>query len=346
MRLHEAVACLRRRAFLRKHPKDYNTGREGGVPLSRCLTLVDLLLLAIGSAVGAGIFVVTGVAAQAYAGPAVVLSYLFAGLTAFLAGLSYLEFAVDLPAAGGAFSYTAFVFGEVPAWIVACNIILEYTLSTAAVARGFSAYGATLLGFDSDAFLLVLGPVRVDGLACVLVILLAALLCYGTAESSFFNNIVTTTNLIIIVYVLCAGLPYGHTDNMKPFAPFGLHGVFAASSIVFFSFVGFDGAINAAEEAKDPKDLPWSIMGALAACCFLYVLMALAMCLMQSYTDIDVGAPFSSAFLDLIPAGSSPKGFQRIFLTTSARFISFGALTGNTCFRRGLQKFIPHASHP
>ncbi|KAK9813513.1 hypothetical protein WJX73_003694 [Symbiochloris irregularis] len=319
---------FRQRALFPRSHQSSAAVAGGGPALRQCLGSWDLLFLAVGSAVGAGIFVVTGVAARDLAGPAVTISYLLAGFTALLSGLSYLEFAVDLPVAGGAFTYVSLVFGELPGWIVACNILLEYTLSTSAVARGLSGYLAALFGSRDDILLLPLGPLKLDFLAAGLVALLTILLCYGTAESAFANNVITSTNIIVIVYVICAGAPYGSVDNLVPFAPQGARGIFAAASVVFFSFVGFDGAVTAVEEAKDPRDLPWSIMAAVVICTVLYVSMALAICLMQPTALIDTSSPFAAAFLACIPAGAGTSGFDWIFLTTSARFIAFGAVTG------------------
>lgn len=138
---------------------------------------------------------------------------------------------------------------------MACNLIMEYTLSSAAVARGFSSYLATLVGFkDATKFIVHAGVADMDFLAAALVGGLTAMLAYGTKQSARFNTGVTTVNLVVIVFVVCAGMPYAIGDNFIPFAPFGARGVFSAASIVFFSFIGFDTVAGAAEEVRQTLD--------------------------------------------------------------------------------------------
>ena len=132
--------------------------------------------------------------------------------------------------------------------VVACNLIMEYTLSSAAVARGFSAYLATLIGLSPTIFIVHAGKAEMDFFALGLVVALSVVLAYGTKQSSRFNIVVTGINLVIIVFVVCAGMPYAVGDNFIPFAPFGARGVFSAASVVFFSFIGFDTVATAAEE--------------------------------------------------------------------------------------------------
>ncbi|KAK9819560.1 hypothetical protein WJX81_003898 [Elliptochloris bilobata] len=273
------------------------------------------------------VFVLTGVAAHDHAGPAVVVSYLVAALAALLSGLAYCEFVVDQPVAGGAFNMVSSTFGELAGWVVACNMILEYTLSVAAVARGFRAYGATLLGLSPDAGLLHAGPLQLDFSALALVLALSAMLAASTADSAAFNAVVTGMNLVVIAYILCAGLPFGRLENLAPFAPSGARGVFGAASVVFFAFIGFDTVACAAEETRNPaRDLPIGIVGSLLACSVLYAGLALTLCLMVPAPDIDMSAPFSTAFLAMVRPDSG--AVRRLFLVTSARFVSFGAVTG------------------
>lgn len=297
--------------------------------LTRCLGPFDLIMIGIGGIIGSGVFVLTGVASREHAGPAVVLSYSIAAISALLSGLCYTEFVVDLPTAGGAFNYISVVFGEFTAWIVACNMILEYTLSSAAIARGFSAYLATLAGLDPTYFIIDVGIVHLDFFALGLIIFLSCILAYGTKESARFNMIVTMINLAVVVFVVCGGLPYANPRNLKPFAPYGASGIFAAASIVFFSFIGFDTVATTAEEVKNPAvDLPIGIVGSLLVCGFLYALMCIVISLMVPYAQIDINAPFSQAFGHILQQSNNPGAPKRIFLGLAQRVVSIGALTG------------------
>lgn len=205
----------------------------------------DLVLLGIGGIIGAGVFVLTGVAAHDKAGPAVVVSYLLASGASFLAALCYTEFAVELPVAGSAYNYVAVTFGELPAFLVGCDLVLEYSISAAAVARGWTSYAATLCGFGAEAFRLdVGGGVRLDLLAFGNVALQAGILCLGIKESSNFNIFINVINLLCIAFVLAAGAGEVEPSNYRPFAPFGVSGVFGGAAIVFFSFIGFDTGMN------------------------------------------------------------------------------------------------------
>lgn len=241
---------------------------------------------------------VTGVVAKQTAGPAVAISYLIAAVSALLSAACYTEFAVEMPVAGGAFSYLLVTFGEFPAFITVSNLLLEYLLSSAAVARGFTSYFATLCGLSSDAFTVNIGSWHLDFVAVLIIAVLVVLLCVGTRKSSFFNVAVTALNLVVISFVIIAGLSNGESKNITSnFAPFGDRGIFDAAALVFFSFIGFDSVSTLAEELKDPaRDLPVGMIGSVVIVTFLYVLMCLALCLMVPYTSIDIHAPFSVAF--------------------------------------------------
>lgn len=226
------------------------------------------------------------------------LSYLVAAVAALVSALCYAEFAVDVPISGGAFTYASVTFGELTAWSCGWSMSLETTLSSAAVARGFSGYVATLLGVSP--LTLSLGQLHMDWVALFLIGILTTVLCIGIRESARFNMGVCLMNLSCIVFVVLSGLPKADVSNLSPFLPYGMKGVFSASSIVFFSYIGFDYISNAAEEAKNPKrDLPLSIIGSLVVATVLYFLMSFTMVLMVPFSDINIDSPFSSGFISL-----------------------------------------------
>ncbi|GMH36674.1 hypothetical protein BSKO_04547 [Bryopsis sp. KO-2023] len=284
--------------------------------MRKTLGAVDLTMLGVGAIVGAGVFVLTGEAAGKFAGPSVILSYLISSMAAILSAMSYVEFAVDMPVAGGAFNFINLVFGEFIAWQVGFTLILEYTLGASAVSKGFSGYLASLFGLETDALTIDYTIFELDILAVSLVIFLSILLMFGSKESSTFNMIVTGINLTSILLVLLAAFPNSKAKNFSPFFPNGSRGLFEAAGLVFFAYIGFDTLATASEEVKNPgKDLPIGIVGSLCICSVLYGLMAAAISGLQRYDKIDVNAPFSEAFAD-------------IDLRWLGDIVSVGALTG------------------
>jgi APA family basic amino acid/polyamine antiporter len=193
-------------------------------------------------------------------------------------------------------------------------MILETLLSSSAVARGFSGYLATLIGKKPEDFLV--SPLELDFLAAGLILGLTAILSRGTKQSSVFNIVVCSINLSCIAFILIAGLPQAEPSNLEPFFPYGARGTFAAASIVFFAFVGFDYIANAAEEATDPRrGLPIGIIASLGIATLLYVLMAATLVMLVPAADVDVHAPFSAAF--------AARG-----VGWAAKIVSCGALAG------------------
>lgn len=307
-----------RQAWRVSSPSEHLARAESSQGLTKVMGLLDLTFLGLGSIVGAGVYVLSGVVANSIAGPGVILSYVIAATAALLAAFCYAEFAVDLPVAGGAFNYVHTTFGEIIAWSVAWNMILETLLSSAAVSRGFSSYLATLFGHPADSFLISIGGsvLQLDPLAFGLIALLTSLLAVGTKESSSFNIVISTFNICAIIFVLAAGLPHADTANLQPFAPYGSRGIFSGSSIVFFSYIGFDYLANAAEEATNPSaHLPLGIIASLGIATMLYVLMSTTIVLMVPYNQIDVNAPFAAAFM-------------HVGMGWVAKIVSFGALMG------------------
>lgn len=289
-------------------------GEAGG--MKKVLGAGDLIMFGIGGIVGAGVFVLTGVGAHDAAGPAIIVSYLIASFAAGLSALCYTEFAVDMPVAGGAFNYVAMECGEVFGWISGWNLVLEYTLSSAAVGRGFSSYASTMFGLEPDSWRISLGVLSLDFPGLLVVFAITALLCYGTKESANFNIVITVINIVVILFVVFAGCPEISLSDFKPFAPKGITGIFNGAAIVFFSYVGFDTVATTAEETRNPsRDLPIGIVGSLAVCTVLYAAMCASLTGMVYYEDIDVNAPFADAF-------------QRIGMGWATEIVSIGAVTG------------------
>ncbi|GJP49301.1 hypothetical protein CLOM_g8527 [Closterium sp. NIES-68] len=282
---------------------EWSGGSGGEATLKRSLGWADTISLGVASIIGAGVFVITGVAARDHAGPAVILSYLLSATSALLSALCYTEFAVHLPVAGGAFSYLMVTLGELPAFITVANLLMEYILSNAAAARGLSAYFAGFLGQDPDFFRLPMPAwgITLDFVALGLIMSLSALVAYGTQESSYFNFLASGLSMVAIVIIIVAGFTAGSIANVTTsFAPFGFQGMLDAAALVYFCFIGFDAVTTLAEEVANPAvDLPVGIVGSVAVVALIYGFMALSLCLLVPYTQIDPDAPFSSALRHL-----------------------------------------------
>ncbi|HEX6057467.1 MAG TPA: amino acid permease [Gemmatimonadaceae bacterium] len=292
-------------------------GDEGHESLHRSLGALNLTLLGVGAIIGAGIFVLTGQAAADYAGNAIVLSFVLAGLACAFAGLCYAEFASMIPIAGSAYTYGYATLGEFVAWIIGWDLILEYLFAASTVAVGWSGYFTRLvedLGIDlPDAF--TNAPFTVVGThtlvptgavvnlpAVLLVLVLTALLVIGIRESARFNNIIVFVKVAIVFLVIGFGFMFVNADNWTPFiAPpatgpgqtlGGFAGIARAAGVVFFAYIGFDAVSTAAQEAKNPqRDLPIGILASLAICTVLYILMSLVMTGLAPYHTLDVAEP-------------------------------------------------------
>ena len=301
---------------------------EGAGTLRRALSATNLTLLGIGAIIGAGIFVLTGSAAAQYAGPAIPLSFIVAGLGCLFAGLCYAEFSSMIPIAGSAYTYAYATMGEFVAWIIGWDLILEYLFGAATVAVGWSGYFGALLknfgidlpvawtqapfGFDQAAGHLVHNAGGIINLpAVVLVFLLTTLLVIGIKESANFNNVVVFLKVAIVFLVIGFGSMYVKTSNWHPFIPpntgefgqFGISGIIRAAAVVFFAYIGFDAVSTAAQEAKNPqKDVPIGILLSLGICTVLYILMSLVMTGLAPYTTLNVAHPVSVAIETAGPA--------------------------------------------
>ena len=251
----------------------------GGKALRRSLTAWDLTLLGIGAIIGTGIFVLTGTAAANQAGPAITLSYLAAGLACAFAALCYAEFASMIPVAGSAYTYAYATLGELVAWMIGWDLILEYAVGSMTVAIGWSGYMQRLLlgvGITLPTAVSAAPPVGVINVPAVLIVLLImVLLVIGVRESARANAIMVTVKLVAVLFFLGAGVTFVRPENWSPFAPYGWSGIMAAAAVVFFAYIGFDAVSTTAEEARNPqRDLPIGIIASLVICTALYLAVA------------------------------------------------------------------------
>jgi basic amino acid/polyamine antiporter, APA family len=320
------MASIRRSALWRVKPIDLilkqSDDQEHG--LKRALGPVSITLLGIGAIVGTGIFVLTGVAAAMYAGPGLILSFVIAGIVSGLAAICYAEFASTVPIAGSAYTYSYATLGELIAWIIGWDLILEYAVGAAAVSIGWSGYLVDLL---KGAFGITLptaltaspfsgGIINLP--ASLIILLITALLILGTSESSRVNNIIVVIKLAVIVFFLIVGFGHINPANWSPFLPYGVGGIFRGASIIFFAYIGFDQISTSAEEARNPsKDLPMGIIVSLLICTVLYILVTAVLTGIVPYTKLNVASPVSHALI-------------LIGLNTAGSIISIGAICGLT----------------
>ena len=314
---------------------------EGGHQLAKTLGLSSITAMGIGAIIGAGIFVLTGTAAAQYAGPGIMLSFVLGGIACTFVGLCYSELAAMLPVAGSSYTYTYATLGELFAWMIGWDLILEYAMAAATVAVGWSGYIVSLLknfGISvPPAYAAAPGTViklpdggTVVGIvnlpAAVIVGLLTLMLIMGTKESARLNNIMVVIKLVVVVAFIGLGAFFIKTANWHPLIPantgefgkYGWSGILRGASVVFFAFIGFDAVSTTAQEAKNPqKDMPLGILGALAICTILYILVAAVLTGLVPYAQLDVSDPIAKA-VDVIGLG----WFSIV--------IKLGALTGLT----------------
>ncbi|KAJ7947400.1 Cationic amino acid transporter [Quillaja saponaria] len=260
------------------------------------------MLFGMGAVIGAGIFVLTGQEAKLHAGPAVVLSHVISGVSAMLSVFCYTEIAVEIPVAGGSFAYLRVELRDFEAFNAAGNILLEYVIGGAAAARSWTSYFATLCNRDSDSFLIKVHALphdynQLDPIAVVVMAVICVLAVLSTKGSSRFNYIASIIHLAVILFIIIGGLTKANSNNYKPFVPFGVRGIFQSSAVPFFAYVGFDAVSTMAEETKNPaRDIPIGLVGSMVITTLIYCLLAVTLCLMQPYNEIDELAPFSVAF--------------------------------------------------
>lgn len=291
--------------------------------LHRCLSAFDLTLMGIGAVIGAGIFVLTGVAAATKAGPAVMLSFVLAGFACALAAMAYAELSASIGGCGSAYGYAYASLGELLAWVIGWELILEYGVACPTVAIGWSAYVNDILravGLHLPRYLLHAPEVGgwINLPAFLLMLVITGLVALGVKESVRFNNIIVAVKLIVIAIFIYVASRHFQVSNWHPFLPFGWHGVVGGAGLVFFAYIGFDAVSTAAEEAKNPqRDLPIGIICSLVVCTLAYIVVSGLLTGIASYTTLNTPSPVSSSLLDL--------GFPTI-----AAIIAFGAVAGLT----------------
>lgn len=298
--------------------------------LVRRLGLLDLILLGVGASIGAGIFVVTGTVARD-AGPGVTLSFILAGLSCVLNALCYAELASRLPAVvGGAYLYTYSAFNELTAFLVFGQLMIDYHIGAASIARSLASYVVTILemfpvfkdnipswiGHGGEEFFG--GTLSINLLAPFLLALLTVILCLGVGESSIVNSFMTVLKVIIVIIVIFVGAFEVDVSNWSPFAPHGVKEILTGATVVFFAYVGFDAVANSAEESRRPqRDLPLGIIGSLVICIALYIGVCLVLTGMVPYYLLGEDAPLAEAF--------TSKGLKYVSI-----LISIGAVAGLT----------------
>ncbi|HSP13945.1 MAG TPA: amino acid permease [Thermoanaerobaculia bacterium] len=304
---------------------------KGEHRLRRVLGPVQLTSLGIGAIIGAGIFVATGAAAHNVGGPALMMSYTVAGITCVFAALCYAEFASMVPVAGSAYTYAYATLGELFAWIIGWDLVLEYAVGSATVATGWSGYFQNVLAkmglvlpatlrtspwrYDNGHFVSTGSFVNLP--AIVIVLIITAILVKGIQESASFNAAMVMIKVAAVIFVIGVGVFYIDTANWHPFAPygwtglsfFGKHiagqqnaggdpvGMLAGAAIIFFAYIGFDSVSTHTEEAKNPqRDVPIGIVTSLIVCTVLYIAVVAVLTGMVKYDQLDINAPVSLAF--------------------------------------------------
>jgi APA family basic amino acid/polyamine antiporter len=321
--------------------------------LRRCLGPVQLTSLGVGAIIGTGIFVLTGVAAHDKAGPALMLSFVAAGIACIFAALCYAEFASMTPVAGSAYTYAYATLGELFAWIIGWDLILEYAVASAAVSQGWSAYfqdflrvfgihwprawGLAPFDFDPVTGFMTTGTI-LNLPAVMIAIAVTSVLVIGIRESAGFNTVMVVIKVVVVFFVIGVGAFYVNPDNWHPFAPYGYSGmsffgqpvlgqtsptgspvgVLAGAAIIFFAYIGFDSISTHAEEARRPnRDVPIAILTSLLLCTVLYIAVAAVLTGMVPYDKIDIMAPVSNAF-------------AQVGLPWAQFLVSLGAIAGIT----------------
>jgi APA family basic amino acid/polyamine antiporter len=289
--------------------------------LHRSLNAFDLTLMGIGAIIGAGVFVLTGIAAATKAGPAIVLSYIIAGLASMFAGLAYAELAASIGGTGSAYSYAYAGFGEIIAWIIGWNLLLEYVMSVGTVAIGWSGYVVNFLEAINIHLPDAVTKNPFDGgvvnlIAVIIIAFLSVILCLGVKHSTRLNTVVVSIKLLTIaVFIIVASMNVD-IHNWANFFPFGWTGVMEGAALVFFAYIGFDALSTAVEEAVDPqRSIPIAVIASLVVCTLIYIIVSALLTGIVPYTALNVRSPVSDALLKI--------GYQSI-----GGIIAAGAVAG------------------
>ncbi|MEO9170559.1 MAG: amino acid permease [Candidatus Baltobacteraceae bacterium] len=300
--------------------------------LKKSLGAVSLMAMGIGAIIGTGIFVLTGVAAATRSGPSLTISFIVAGIVSAFAALCYSEVASRVPIAGSAYTFAYASLGEFIAWIIGWDLVLEYALGAATVSIGWSGY---FCAFVKNVFGWIIpvslqhnywdvGPtgIPIHGFmnlpAFCIIFLIGALLYRGTRESALVNNIIVLLKVAVVIFFIVLGVGHVNTGNWVPYFPFGITGMLGGAAFIFFAYIGFDAVSTAAEETKNPaKDLPIGIIGSLAVCTVLYIIVVAILTGMVPYTELNVASPVAFAM-------------DHIGLGWASAIISFGAICGLT----------------
>jgi APA family basic amino acid/polyamine antiporter len=299
---------------------------EGEHTLKRALGPINLISIGIGGIIGAGIFVLTGTAAAQFAGPAIIISYIIAGIGCVFAGLCYAEFASMLPIAGSAYTYGYATMGELVAWVIGWALVLEYAFGAATVAVGWSGFVNSLLGFFGTKLPFNPAPAvsisafghhfggQVDIFALSAIVIITMILVVGVRESANFTSAAVMIKVAIVLFFigLASIFAFGHWSHMvanwHPFIPkntghfgqFGWSGIMRGAGVVFFAYIGFDAVSTAAQEAKNPqKDMPFGILGSLIVCTILYIFVAGLLTGLKPYTTLNVPAPVADGAAEI-----------------------------------------------
>jgi basic amino acid/polyamine antiporter, APA family len=322
--------------------------------LQRSLGALNLTTIGIGAIIGAGLFVLTGQAAAEYAGPGIVFSFIFAGIISTFAALCYAEFASLIPISGSAYSYAYVTMGEFPAWIIGWGLTMEYLVSACTVAVGWSGYFSSLLEdfgvvipkslanapfiYDLQTGWHLSGD-WINVPAMLIVLLMGYLIAVGIKAAASFNNIMVVIKLAVIVLFIACGIAFIQMDNFKPFIPentgvfgqYGWSGVLRGAGVVFFAFIGFDALSTLTQEAKNPqKDMPKGMLGSLGICTLAYIIVALVLTGLVSYTHLNVADPIAVAVNVLGPKFLWLRLFVKVAILAGLTSVVLVMMLGQT----------------
>ncbi|NNG39677.1 amino acid permease [Flexivirga sp. ID2601S] len=357
------------------HQNDEGESHGGG--LSKTLTARDLMGFGIGIVIGTGIFTLTGVEAKNQAGPAIVVSFAIAGIISMMAALCYAEVASAVPTAGSSYTYAYTTIGEIFAWIIAWDLVLEFALGAAVVARGWSGYLQSALGLHGSFWDSIMGEGSTVNLGAVFIVLvLGSVAAVGIREAKWVTNALVVTKVAVCLFVIVAGLFFLKMSNLTPFFPkavptegggeelkqplwqwvsgvqpsaFGIAGVLVAAAVVFFAYSGFEAVANLGEETKNPgKDMPRGLIGTLLICTFLYLAVSFVITGMVKYTNLDEGAPISEAFKPHIGIAGFLIGLAAVCGLSSVILVDIVAMgrIGYALSRDGLVPESVGRAHP